>query len=73
MINYSYIVYMDDSNIWKIINSHFRDNPQSLVTHHIESYNDFFNNGIFQVFREKNPIRISSKYDETKKQFLNNC
>lgn len=64
---------MDDSNIWKIINSHFRDNPQSLVTHHIESYNDFFNNGIFQVFREKNPIRISSKYDETKKQFLNNC
>ena len=64
---------MDDSNIWKIINSHFRDNPQSLVTHHIESYNDFFNNGIFQTFREKNPIRISSKYDESKKQFLNNC
>ena len=64
---------MDDSNIWKIINSHFRDNPQSLVTHHIESYNDFFNNGIFQIFREKNPIRISSKYDESKKQFLNNC
>jgi DNA-directed RNA polymerase II subunit RPB2 len=64
---------MDDSNIWKIIHSHFRDNPQSLVTHHIESYNDFFNNGIFQTFREKNPIRISSKYDESKKQFLNNC
>jgi len=64
---------MDDSNVWKIINSYFRDNPQSLVTHHIESYNDFFNNGIFQIFREKNPIRISSKYDESKKQFLNNC
>ena len=64
---------MDDSNIWKIIHSYFRDNPQSLVTHHIESYNDFFNNGIFQIFREKNPIRISSKYDESKKQFLNNC
>ena len=64
---------MDDSNVWKIIHSYFRDNPQSLVTHHIESYNDFFNNGIFQIFREKNPIRISSKYDESKKQFLNNC
>lgn len=64
---------MDDSNIWKIIHSYFRDNPQSLVTHHIESYNDFFNNGIFQIFHEKNPIRISSKYDESKKQFLNNC
>ena len=64
---------MDDSNIWKIINSHFRDNPQSLVTHHIESYNDFFNNGIFQIFKEKNPIRISSKYDEKTNQFLNNC
>ena len=64
---------MDDSNIWKIIHSYFRDNPQSLVTHHIESYNDFFHNGIFQIFREKNPIRISSKYDETNDQFLNNC
>jgi len=64
---------MDDSNIWKIIHSYFRDNPQSLVTHHIESYNDFFNNGIFQIFREKNPIRISSKYDQSKNQFLNHC
>jgi DNA-directed RNA polymerase II subunit RPB2 len=64
---------MDDSTLWKIIHSYFRDNPQSLVTHHIESYNDFFHNGIFQIFREKNPIRISSKYDETKDQFLNNC
>ena len=64
---------MDDSNIWKIIHSYFRDNPQSLVTHHIESYNDFFNNGIFQIFREKNPIRISSKYDAMKNQFLNHC
>ena len=31
----------------------FENNPQSLVRHHTESYNDFFKNGIFQIFKEK--------------------
>ena len=48
---------MDNSTVWKVINKYFEDNPQSLVRHHIESYNDFFKNGIFQIFKEKNPIR----------------
>jgi len=55
---------MDNSTIWKVINKYFEDNPQSLVRHHIESYNDFFKNGIFQIFKEKNPIRILTRYDE---------
>ena len=55
---------MDNSTIWKVINKHFEDNPQSLVRHHIESYNDFFKNGIFHIFKEKNPIRILTRYDE---------
>ena len=38
---------MDNSNIWKIIDSYFSNNPQCLVQHHIESYDDFFKNGIF--------------------------
>ena len=46
---------MDTSNIWKVLNSYFRDNPQNLVNHHIESYNDFYKKHIFQIFRDKNP------------------
>jgi DNA-directed RNA polymerase II subunit RPB2 len=55
---------MDDAKLWKIINSHFEENPQYLVSHHIESYDDFFQNGIFTILKEKNPITLYSKYDE---------
>ena len=54
---------MENSFIWNIIESHFKDDPQSLVRHHTESYNDFFNSGIYKIFKETNPIRIQSKYD----------
>ena len=54
---------MDDSFIWNIIESHFKNDPQSLVRHDIESFNDFFTNGILKIFNETNPIRIQSKYD----------
>ena len=54
---------MDNSFIWNIIESHFKDDPQCLVRHHTESYNDFFNSGIYKIFKETNPIRIQSKYD----------
>jgi len=64
---------MEDSDIWKIIHSYFRDNPQSLVRHHIESYNDFFKNGIHQILKEKNPIRIHSRYDDKTKEFRSEC
>ena len=33
---------MDNSAIWNVINKYFEENPQSLVRHHTESYNDFF-------------------------------
>ena len=64
---------MDTANIWKIINSYFEDNPQALVAHHLESYNDFFRNGIFQIFKEKNPVSISSVYDENLGDFKHQC
>uniref|UniRef100_A0A6C0JXQ0 DNA-directed RNA polymerase n=1 Tax=viral metagenome TaxID=1070528 RepID=A0A6C0JXQ0_9ZZZZ len=64
---------INDELVWKIINSHFNENPQSLVAHHIESYNDFYANGIKQIFREKNPVRISSKYDESINDYRYQC
>jgi len=69
-ILYKIILYMDNQKtildngiLWKILNSHFEENPQCLVAHHVESFNDFYKKGIHQIFRENNPLRLSSKYD----------
>jgi DNA-directed RNA polymerase II subunit RPB2 len=64
---------MENAEIWKIIDSYFRDNPQSLVRHHIESYNDFLKNGIFQIFKEKNPIRINTQFDKEINDYRSQC
>ena len=64
---------MDNSLTWKIIDTYFHDNPECLVSHHLESYNDFFKNGIFKIFKENNPIRISSNYDEKRKIHKREC
>ena len=58
-----YIYIMDPSLAWNIIDSFFKDDPKCLVRHHIESYNDFFTSGIYKIFKEKNPIRVQSRYD----------
>ena len=64
---------IDNPTIWKIINTYFKDNPKILAEHHIDSYNEFFKKGIFQIFRDLNPIRISSRYDKTTDEFKSEC
>ena len=64
---------MDNATIWKIIETYFDSHPENLVRHHTESYDDFFAKGIFQIFKEKNPIRLSSHYDEKTKEFKHEC
>jgi len=64
---------MDTKIIWKIIDSHFKDNPQCLVRHHTESYNDFFKNGIYKIFKEKNPITIQSRFDQSIGDYRSQC
>ena len=64
---------MENSTVWKLMDKYFQDNPQSLVRHHTESYNDFFKNGIFQIFKEKNPLRIKTKFDERKNAYRSEC
>ena len=41
-----------------LIDKYFQDNPQGLVKHHLESYNDFFTDDLPRIFKEKNPIKI---------------
>jgi DNA-directed RNA polymerase II subunit RPB2 len=64
---------MNDETLWKIIHSHFNDNPHYLVSHHLESYDDFFENGIFKLFKEKNPMALYSQYDETIQDYRHKC
>jgi DNA-directed RNA polymerase II subunit RPB2 len=64
---------MDNKNTWNLIHSYFEENPHALVSHHLESYNDFFRNGIMQLFKEKNPLQIFSKYDDVKKDYNFRC
>jgi DNA-directed RNA polymerase II subunit RPB2 len=54
-----------DKSVWDIIDCYFQQ--QSLVRHHIESYNQFFKEDIFKILREKNPVTIVSKYNTKSK------
>jgi len=55
---------MDNKTIWKLIDKYFGDNPQCLVRHQVDSYNDFLKNGIYQIFKEKNQINIATQFDD---------
>ena len=59
-----------ETDTWEVINSYFRDTPNYLVRHHIDSYNDFIQNKIPQIFKNtaKNPqtkIILFDKEDYT--------
>ena len=58
-----------NETIWKILDIYFRDNPQGLIRHHIDSYNDFVENGISQIFRETNPLKIDLDYNSKENRF----
>jgi len=50
---------------WKLIDIYFKDNPNNLVQHHLESYNNFFQHGIKNIIRENNPIRFIERENST--------
>jgi len=67
---------MDDENeriSWKIIDKYFKDNKDHLVKHHLDSYNNLFNTGIHQIFRENNPIRLMKEEIEGTNEFAFEC
>ena len=55
--------------VWNIIKSYFRDNEDFAVKHHISSYNNFIINGIPQILKESNPLRIIKNLDEDVKDY----
>ena len=65
---------MDKENIsWKLIDKYFNDNQTCLVSHHLESFNEFFKSGIKSIFHENNPIRFIEREDESTLGKRNEC
>ena len=64
---------IEEDVIWKLIDIYFRDNPQSLVKHHIESYDDFLDYDLSHIFKETNPLKLDLDYDENTKTFLSSA
>jgi DNA-directed RNA polymerase II subunit RPB2 len=65
---------MDKENIsWKLIDKYFNDNQTCLVSHHLESFNEFFKSGIKSIFHENNPIRFIEREDESTPGKRNEC
>lgn len=54
---------MNNTEIWTLIDTYFRDTNNPLVKHHIESFNYFYKNDIYKIFADSNPIKIVSKED----------
>ena len=64
---------MDERLPWLIIDKYFNDNPSSLVSHHLDSYNSFFNDDIKRIFKEKNPITLMKNKDEKLDEYKLKC
>ena len=62
-----------DTVTWNIIEKFFYDNPQVLVKHHIDSYNDFFRTGLKSILKEKNPIIFQKEQNQETKEFNYRC
>ena len=62
-----------ESMTWNIIEKYFYDNPQILVNHHLESYNEFFKQGLYNIFKERNPTVLQKEQDQKTKKFKYRC
>jgi len=58
---------------WDIIDKFFTDNRYCLVEHHLKSYNKFFESDIFNIFREKNPIKILKEFNSKTNDYDLQC
>ncbi len=59
-----------DSVAWNLIDKYFKDNPSNLVDHHLDSFNQFIEIHIPQIFKENNPVKYLEKEDTSNKDFF---
>ena len=58
-----------DNIAWSVIDKYFKENENVLIRHHLDSYNDFFNKKIFNIIKEKNPIKIMKDQNPDTKEY----
>ena len=46
-------IEIPENAVWNIINSYFENDPYNLVKHHIDSYDNFMENGITKTTGDK--------------------
>ena len=59
--------------IQNIIDKYFQNNPDTFVKHHLDSYNNFFDNDIKRIFKENNPIQIMKQKNSNTNDFDFKC
>ena len=64
---------MNSSVTWNIIDKYFENDKYNLVSHLLDSYNDFYEFGLKNIFKEKNPIKIFKNQDSKTKEFNYSC
>ena len=64
---------MDSNIVWNIIDKYFENDKYNLVSHLLDSYNDFFETGLKNIFKEKNPIQILKNQDSKTNEFNYIC
>lgn len=64
---------MEESDIWKILDVYFRENPNALVRHHIDSFDQFYTTDLAQILNEMNPIKLDVDYDNEIEDFRSRC
>ena len=58
---------------WKTIDKYFNDNENVIVKHHLDSYNAFFSQGIKDILKDRNPLRIFKDLDQETKLYKYEC
>ena len=53
---------------WEIIDKYFEYDEQTLVKHHISSYNSFMKEGIPKILRDENPISLEFKDSDSERR-----
>ena len=62
-----------DDISWKLIDLFFKDNPNIISKHHLDSYNRFWDKGIVNIFKNQNPIQFNKEYDNEANEFRYQC
>ena len=62
-----------DDISWKLIDLFFKDNPNIISKHHLDSYNRFWDEGIVNIFKNQNPIQFNKEYDNEVNEFRYQC